>query len=197
MNVQDYIASGILQDYCLGFLTDEEKAVVDEHCRRYPALKAELEACQAALNGYAQQFSKAPSAAVKDTIWELLENIHREENGLEAKPVLNKYFDRTHWLNMVQPFLPAMLDQDLFTKVIRHDDQITQVILWSKVDYPEEVHDDLEECFIILEGECECYVGNEVFKLSAGGYFEIPLHQPHSVKVLSPEVLAVVQRKRA
>lgn len=196
MNVQEYIASGILQEYCLGLLTEEEKTNVENNCRLYPVLKAELEACQAALDSYARQFTAPPDPGLKNTIWNLLENVNREETGLAAMPVLNKFADRQNWLRMVQPLLPEKLDQDLFVKVIRDDEQITQVILWSKVDYPEEVHDDLQECFLILEGECECFVGEEVFKLTAGGYFEIPLHVPHSVKILSPQVLAVVQRMK-
>jgi mannose-6-phosphate isomerase-like protein (cupin superfamily) len=194
MNVQDYIASGILQEYCLGLLTEEEKSIVEYNCRLYPEIKAELEACQAGLDHYAQQFSTPPDPTLKHTIWNLLENVNREESGLAALPVLNKFADRQNWLRMIKPLLPAKLEQDLLVKLIRDDGQITQVILWSKVDYPEEVHDDLQECFLILEGECECYVDDEVFRLSAGGYFEIPLHAAHSVKILSPQVLAVVQR---
>ena len=186
MNVQEYIASGILQEYCLGSLTEEEKAVVDHNCYLFPEIKKALETCEAAIQ------TPVPGP-LKQTIWNLLENINREEKGLEALPVLNRFSERDTWLQMVQPFLPGVLE-DQFIRVIRDDAQCTQMILWSRIDIPEEEHHELQECFMVLEGECECYVGDDVFRLGAGGYLEIPLHTPHSVKILSSTVLAVVQR---
>lgn len=190
MNIQEYIASGILQEYCLGLLSGEEKAIVETNCRLYPEIQAELEACRAALLHHAQ----TPDPSLRKSIWNLLENVNREEKGLEGRPLLNRFSEKDTWLRWVQPFLPAVLDRDLFVRVIRDDGQCRQMILWSKVDIPEEEHADVQESFMVLEGECACYVGEEVFRLCAGGYFEIPMHTRHSVKILTPEVLAVVQR---
>jgi mannose-6-phosphate isomerase-like protein (cupin superfamily) len=184
MNVQEYIVSGILQEYCLGLLSEKEKEVVERNCRQYPAIQAALDACR----------RQAPDPALKETIWNLVENVNREEKGLEGLPVLNRFSERDTWLKMVQPFLPGKLEQDLFVRTIRDDAGCTQFVLWTKIDIPEEVHEDVQECFIVLDGKCECYVGDEVFRLSAGGFFEIPLHVPHRVKIISSDVLAVVQR---
>jgi mannose-6-phosphate isomerase-like protein (cupin superfamily) len=68
------------------------------------------------------------------------------------------------------------------------------LLLVEQADYPDEVHDDLLECFIVLEGECECYIGDDVIHLGPGGFIDIPLYTHHDVKVIKGPVLAIVQR---
>src|ERR1044072_1101060 len=80
-NVQEYIESGVLQDYCLGLLSQEEQHLVENNCRKYPALRDELEACRQAMNQYAGAFSKKPPEHLKSSIWQVLENIGLEERG--------------------------------------------------------------------------------------------------------------------
>jgi len=61
--------------------------------------------------------------------------------------------------------------------------------------YPDEVHTDVWESFIVLEGECECYIGTDtVVRLKAGGYLEIPMHEHHDVKIISDYVVGIMQR---
>ena len=48
MNVQAYIQSGIVHDYCLGLLDPEEMQDVERHAAAFPEVRAELEACRQA-----------------------------------------------------------------------------------------------------------------------------------------------------
>ncbi len=195
MNVKQYIESGILSDYCLGLLDEKEARQVEALCDQYPELMKELSQIREALFNYSAALSKEPAPHLKDQIWKLLENINREEkmDSLEL-PVLNKYSNKENWLRAVRPLLPSKLESDIFVKVIRSDEKLEQTLIWAKTDYPDEVHDDLLECFMILEGECECYLGDKVIRLGPGGFLEIPLHVHHDFKILSESVLAVVQR---
>ena len=90
--------------------------------------------------------------------------------------------------------LPEKLTDKMFIHVLRDDQQVSQTLIWTAVDYPDEVHEDVKECFIILKGKCRCYIEAEVVELGPGGFLEIPLHKHHDVKVLEYPVLAVVQR---
>jgi quercetin dioxygenase-like cupin family protein len=65
----------------------------------------------------------------------------------------------------------------------------------SRVDVPEESHEEVFESLLILKGECECTIGTETIQMQAGDYIDIPLHIPHNVKVLSPYVVAILQHK--
>ena len=64
----------------------------------------------------------------------------------------------------------------------------------GKTGVDDEVHVNEKESFLVLEGECECYVGDNVYRLGPGGFIEIPLHEHHNVKVISEYVVAVMQR---
>ena len=63
----------------------------------------------------------------------------------------------------------------------------------SRTDVDDEVHEHEQESFLVLEGECECHIGDTVYRLGPGGFIEIPLHLNHNVRVLSPYVVAVLQ----
>jgi mannose-6-phosphate isomerase-like protein (cupin superfamily) len=197
MKAKEYIESGILNDYCLGLLNAEQEQEVKIACDRYPELKKELEIIQASLDQYAASMSEIPPQTLAERIWNQLENLSQEEEmEINSLGILNKYSDKDQWLRAVKPLLPAKLAEEMFVKTIRNDEEATQIVIWTRVDYPDEVHDDLQECFMILEGECECYIGDDVIRLGPGGYFDVPLHEHHDVKILSEYVLAVVQRRR-
>lgn len=198
INVQEYIESGVLNDYCLGLLSSSKQLQVEADCAQYPALKEELDAIRASLEKYKMSEALPGPTGMRERIWQSLAGIGIDGSVSTAElPVLTKYSDKDSWLKMVKALLPTTLDQDLLVHVLRDDEEVFQSVLWTRVDYPDEVHDDLRESFMILEGECECYVEGEIIRIGAGGYFDVPMHAHHYVKILTKEVLAVVQRRRA
>ena len=193
MNVQEYIDSGVLYDYCTGALTDAEKAAVEQVCAAYAEVRQELASLQSAI---ANEEDKPATAkpALKDAIWNTLDNINKEKAcDLSLGPVINKYSDYNNWKRMVRPFMPSEMSTDREIKTIRNSGGVTQMLIVSKTDVAEEVHEHERESFIVLEGECACYIGDECYHLGPGGFIEVPLHIPHNVHVLSPYVVAVLQ----
>ena len=194
MNVQDYIDSGILYDYSIGALTESERAEVDRVCAQYPEIKNELRQLQETIEVHVAATAISPVAAMQETIWGKLDNINREKTGdIRELPVINKYSDYNNWKRIVVPFMPAEMDRDRIVKTIREEGGVTQMLIISKTDVEEEVHVNEQESFIILEGECECHIGNDIYRLGPGGFIEIPLYTSHNVRVLSPYVVAVLQ----
>ena len=47
---------------------------------------------------------------------------------------------------------------------------------------------------MILEGECDCYVEDNVISLGPGDFFQVPLDVHHDVRVTRGPVLAIIQR---
>jgi mannose-6-phosphate isomerase-like protein (cupin superfamily) len=136
-----------------------------------------------------------PPAHVKNKILELIDNLQLEEKAkLDQLPLLNKYSDHNKWLQIVKPVLPEKLNDKMFVHVLRDDKKVSQILIWTAIDYPDEVHEDVEESFIILKGKCKCYIEQESVELGPGGFLEIPMYKHHDVKVLESPVLAVVQR---
>lgn len=197
INIKDYIESGILNDYCLGLLSEEKQREVELNCLQYPELQAEVDAIHESLDQFSLLQGRQAPAELNNRIWSILEQLSREESmELNNLPLLTKYSNRDHWLRVVKSLLPPTLDRPLFALILKDDEEATQTLLWSKVDIPDEVHDNLHESFMILEGECECFVDGVGVRLGAGGYLDIPLHAHHDVKLISPQAMAIVQRRK-
>jgi len=195
MDIRTYISSGVVEDYCLGILSNEASAQVEKMAAKHPEVRAEISAFQTSLEKYADAGAKQPSAKLKTALFNTLDNLAKELSlSINNLPLLTKHSDHKNWLRFVKTMIPSTLEEEMLIKVLRNDEQVLQSIVWIKTEYPDEVHDNLKECFIVLEGECECHIGGKVIKLSPGGFLDIPLYEHHDVKVISGPVLAVVQR---
>ena len=199
MNAQEYIESGLVQDYCLGLLQGQEKRDFETALAIYPMLLAEVELYQLTMENYAKGHGIKPPTETKAQIWETLQNLEREEKmDLQNLPLINKYSDHNHWLSVVKPLLPAEIGETKFLKVITHTPKVLQILAKSSSYFEDEIHTDEMESFIILEGECECTIGQgegaKIIHLKPGGYIEIPLHEHHDVRILTPSVTAIIQR---
>ena len=196
MNAQEYIESGSILDYCLGLMTGQDKADFEEALRLYPELDQELKAVQEGLNRYAAIYSKVPLDSTKNKVMGSLENLLLEKQmDVNRLPLINKFSDHAAWMAAIAPLLPNKVEGEPFMHVLTATDAITQVLVMSATDIPDEVHEDVWESFIILEGECECHIGTDrVVRLTAGGYLEIPMHEHHDVKIISKYVVGIMQR---
>jgi mannose-6-phosphate isomerase-like protein (cupin superfamily) len=194
MNAHDYISSGKVYGYCLGLLSGAEKVAFEQALSIYPELQLALHSAQETLNGHAPLRSIPDSINVRETVWSALENLNKEEQmDLQHLPLINKYSDYRKWLAMVTPLLPSSVGVDNFTHVLYHDSKRTQVLTKATSSIPDEVHDDLKESFIVLEGECECYIGEDIVRMKAGDFIDIPMYVSHNVRLVSPYVVAIVQ----
>ncbi len=70
MNIQEYIASGVLESYVLGLANEEEAARVEQMRVQHPEIKVELRDIEAALESYAFANAQAPPAQLQNQIWE-------------------------------------------------------------------------------------------------------------------------------
>jgi len=197
MDIKAYITSGVLEDYCLGVLSDAESMQVQKMAAEYPEIKKEIKAFQNSLEQYAEAVAKYPPPKIKSSLFHKLNELIKEFSlSIDNLPLLSGNSDHKSWLKLVKTMIPATLEEEMFIKLLRKDEQVLQSIVWIKNEYPDEVHDNLKECFIVLEGECECHIGSKIIKLDPGGFVDIPLYEHHDVKVIKGPVLAVVQRMK-
>jgi mannose-6-phosphate isomerase-like protein (cupin superfamily) len=196
MNIEEYIDSGIILDYCLGLVHGAEKEAFEKAMLLYPPLSEELDAIQAGLNKYVSAYQKAPSISTKEKIMGTLENLLLEkEMALTKLPLINKFSNYQTWLDAVRPLIPDKISNELFMHILTNTDKVVQAVVKFDIDVIEEVHDDLFESFMILEGECECHIGTDrVIRLRAGDYLDIPLYESHNVKIISDYVVGIMQR---
>ncbi len=82
-NFQDYIESGILEQYALGELSAAEQAAVEAQAASHPEVRAELAQVQAALGFYAEAHAIAPPAALRERV---LSNVMAQIAAPAARP---------------------------------------------------------------------------------------------------------------
>jgi len=74
VNIQEYIASGILEQYVLGTLSSGEEREVLANAAQYPEIRTELNAIEAALEQYAMSNAIIPPEGLKTQILKKIDN---------------------------------------------------------------------------------------------------------------------------
>ncbi len=197
MDINTYIKSGILEEYCFGLLNDDERAEVEKLSRQHPLVQQYILQASLELENFARKNAVTVDLKVKENIFKVIENeLNENRNTIHSFPEITPNSDYNNWLTWVSPHLPEKLEDNMFVKELKNDGRVSQILIWTKVNYPDEVHTDEKESFIILKGRCKCYIEEKEIELGPGGIIEIPLYKHHDVKILSDEVIAVVQRKK-
>jgi len=198
MNVRDYIASGVLEEYCLGLLDAADQAIVIQKGKLFPEVKKELAAIEMAMETLAASRAIIPKNDVKQKILNSLGFTDQAvQFDLNDLPATNANSNHLSWLKSLEHLIPDEPAEDFSCHVLSQDERFAQMLIISKSNVSEEIHEDLTESFFILKGVCECLVGEKSFRLAPGDYLEIPLHKPHDVKLLSPYVVAILQYRYA
>ncbi|HKK73590.1 MAG TPA: anti-sigma factor [Saprospiraceae bacterium] len=78
MNIQEYIASGVLESYLLGELSPQEQAEVEKNAAEYPEIRAELDQIELALEQFAVMSGTPPPAG---TLTEVLQRVSGPGGG--------------------------------------------------------------------------------------------------------------------
>ena len=194
MDIQQYIESGILEEYCLGRLDEADEAYLIQMTMLYPEIKEELTAVELAFEKLAATTAVEPGEQVKQNI---LGSIGFIEDDLvlniDELPVIDHSASPQPWLSAFGHLIPEKPTEDFLMHIIRQDAVVQQMLITGNTDVPEEEHGEFFESLFVLKGRCECSIGDELFALGAGDFIEIPLHVKHDIKLLTPFVTAVLQ----
>jgi len=194
MDVQKFIQSGILEEYCLGLLSDEESAYLMQVAMLFPSIKSELTAIEQTLEKLAEATAIEPPAGTKERILASLGFTDEDTvPDINQMPATDKNTDLQTWLNAAAHLIPENPTKPFTFHKLRKDEHFQQTLIIATTHVPEEEHDNYLESFFILKGHCECTVGNDIYHLGAGDFLEIPLYVKHNVKITSPCVVAVLQ----
>jgi len=196
LNIQTFIDSGILEMYALDLLDPNEREEAELMISFFPEIRKELDSIQNALEMYADSRAIRPRPHLKDKIRESISNLKKEQE-LDALnlPLINHLSDHKQWLDLVKDFIPSKWESDIpFFKIIQQSDKLLQMVIAISVDTLDEVHEDEYESFLILEGRCKCTVGQDVLFMEEGDFMAIPLHEHHTVELITDTVVAIVQK---
>lgn len=191
--IEEYIDSGLLEEYCLGVLPSEIASKVESAVLASAVLQEFVANQKDRLQGRASEKSLSK-------IWQkIVPEVRQEaETRHEAHSlVLSKNTRLENLREELQAIDFPDSSQNISLVPFRQFLEFEQFLIKVRKFVPEETHDHLLESFFIVDGACTCKVGSESRELSEGDFLEIPLHTPHSVVVTSSQpVTAVLQRVR-
>jgi quercetin dioxygenase-like cupin family protein len=194
MSVKELIESGILELYCLGIASEEERAIVDSLADRDERVRAELSEIDHALASYGSRF-RPSMEAIRQKIFARIEEPIHEPALLSADSSQHEWLS---YLNQLGLKSPSDLEEIAIKELPQNGSHLTMV-LWATPEsiIPDEEHDDLDEHFLICEGSCEMNVDGIKTSYSRGDYFFIPPHHKHSGVVKSGNPMIIIVQRRA
>lgn len=194
MDIKQYIASGILEEYCMGLLNNVDEEYVTRMSLVYPEIKDELIAIEFALENFASLNAITPVHDLKNKIFRTL-GLETSFPALDVNnmPLTNSEANHLQWLDALKHLIPEEPDTDFYAVPITRKPGVEQTLIVIKHDVPEETHTNVIESFFILKGQCMCTVGNQMHHLRPGDFLEIPLDVDHDIQMLSPYVVGILQ----
>ena len=198
MNHQEYINSGIIDAYCMGFTTPEENEGVKAIAAKYPEVAAAITQLKQVYETSFKMDEMKPRASVKEAV---MNNVYAQQSALQVAfvPLLNKEtslhrLSQTVAANNI--IAPTESFDNIFMQKLPSTREILNFAVWAKVEQEEETHTDVKEFIAVLEGSCDMYIGGVKRSYGKGDVITIPLNVPHYAVITSPQpMFAFVQRQ--
>lgn len=196
-----YIASGVIESYCLGNLPEVEARELLDLASRYPEIQVEIEETLAALEKY--NLSHFASEDLKTRTLNFLETfLSQSPIDLNDLPLITRHSDAFAWKEAVKDLLPENRNDDFAVRHLKANPDVEINLVWLYSELVEDQHseEDFKESFLIVEGTCECNFEGQIVRFSAGDYFDVPVGVKHIIKNITENsgfVKGIVQRRKA
>ncbi|RYE22904.1 MAG: cupin domain-containing protein [Sphingobacteriales bacterium] len=198
MTAAEFIQSGLIETYCLGFTSAEENTVVEQMAAAHPEVKQEIERVRNSFGEFIKKRKMQPSASVKTAI---MNTIYSQQVAIKNEwvPLMNETVDFSRFYKAAQANMlqaPTEDFENLFVKELPSTIEILNFAVWAKKGHEEEMHDDRNEYIAILDGGCDMYMEGKIISYSKGQVIAIPTGIPHHAVITSQQpMFALVQRQ--
>jgi quercetin dioxygenase-like cupin family protein len=198
MNIKEYIASGIIETYCLGFTSPEENELLQKMAAEHPEVQEEIDRVRKSMRNILKQTEITPRPSVKTAV---MNTIYTQQSlaNPEYVPLMHQATDFSRFYQSAlanKLRAPSESFENLFTQDLPSTVEIINFAVWAKKGHEEESHSDRKEYIAILEGSCDMLMKGERKSYTKGQIIDIPVDVPHYAVVTSPEpMFALVQRQ--
>jgi mannose-6-phosphate isomerase-like protein (cupin superfamily) len=155
----------------------------------------EVDKTELALQRFAEAYAQQPPLSMRDTILNKINKLNhqarnRQKISLDAVPLLTPDANWLDWQAAVAHINPPDDYDGVHLHPIREDNTVQIFVAFVKEHIDEEVHFDLRESFILLEGSCECLIKNEkgtqrIVHMREGDRIEFQLGEIHDIYITS------------
>ncbi len=158
-----------------------------------PSLQDIVEA-EEVLVDYAQACAIAPPARLRSNILTKIMGVAQERNrqplDLDNLPPLDETANWMDWEAAVAGIEPPEEYDNIHLHPLESNEKRELFVAWVKEMVEEEVHHDLLESFLILEGSCECTITAEtgetrIVRLSQGDFITLEIGESHNIRITS------------
>ena len=124
MDREEFLRSGLIESYVLGIATEEEKAEVERHARRYPEMRAMIDEKRQALEQYVHLYSATPPYSLKSRILESIDFVEEASRSISRQGVARTALNTVGALVIL--FL-CVICFSMYMKNEKLEDQLTSI----------------------------------------------------------------------
>lgn len=168
---------------------------------------SDIELAESGLIEYARAHSVNPPSELKQTIMNRLNKLQANKHNsqhidLRSPPLLDEESNWQDWQRAVEHIEIPSDFENIHLHPLESNEQRELFLAWVKDYVPEEVHYDLIESILILEGSCECLITAEDGKqskvrLGPGEFISMKIGETHDIKITSSiPAKAILQWKK-
>lgn len=202
MNAKELIESGIIELYCLGIASKEEKLLVEQLAEEDLLLKEEIAAVNDALANYAVSVSSvSPPQNLKQKILSSIQSPVSTALLSNFPPILTSKSTTVEWFEYLAEQNikePEEHDDVLMIELPGTEDFYTYLVFGKPGGIVgEETHFGHDEYLLICEGECEMTIAGKKLRYKTGDFLTITPGTPHSAIVTGTQRMIVIGQRRA
>lgn len=199
METKSLISSGIIELYCMGIASDDDKILVEQAAAKSKEVRDEIAAVSNALFMYSTMAGKKPRVELKKII---MDAIHAEQDAktISFPPRITINSTVVEWLkyitenNITQPSPGADIQ---LLDLPGNENQVTYIAWAKKGVAVEESHPDEDEYLFMLIGRCSVTINGVRNNYKAGDVIFIPKNSVHRAEALSDEPMLLVGQRLA
>jgi mannose-6-phosphate isomerase-like protein (cupin superfamily) len=198
MTAAEFIGTGILESYCLGFTSTPENEMVEQMARENASVQAEIDKIRDSLADVLLKNTLQPSPKVKTNVMHTI-YASQAERHKEFVPLMHRPVEFTRYYQAAEANLlitPTDDFENLFVKELPSTPEVINFAVWAKKGHEEEIHNDRNEYLAVLSGSCDMFMDGKKRSFSQGEVIAIDAGISHYAVITSVEpMFALVQRQ--
>ncbi len=172
----------------------EIKNLIAEEGARVPDM-FDINMTEDALVKFAEAHSVPPPASLRDKILGKISALEAQKSARtkldpDNLPMLSENHNWLDWQEVVDGIEPPADFENIHLHTLESSEKRELYVAWVKQMVEEEVHYDILESFVLLEGSCECHISNEkgetrIVRMGQGDHILMQLGETHDIIITS------------
>jgi mannose-6-phosphate isomerase-like protein (cupin superfamily) len=162
-----------------------------------PPTTNEINQTEDTLLNFASEHSLKPPSSLRDKILDKMSTLNKQKEtrqnlDVNKLPILDESSNWLDWEAVINGIETPNDYENVHLHSLESSDKRELYVAWVKEYVEEEVHHDLLESFLILEGSCVCHIKdkagrNRIVHMNQGDFITMQIGETHKIYITSPE----------